>query len=253
MTRVPAAQRDGSKMPYRAIIFDLFGTLVGNFSRSENDKVIAQLAEILNLPYPKFWQRMGETYVDRCLGRYAGLAEFAQSLCAELGIKVETAQLSNATQLYDAFIANALMPEPAVLTALDTLKNDGITLGLISDCVPAVQRLFPKSPLAKRIDTAVFSCQERMMKPARGIYQRACRRLHVQPAECLYVGDGSSQELTGAATAGMVPILKRTELSDVYDARRPDVENWQGPVIDEIREVFDFVSGAFVNGERQIP
>ena len=38
-------------MPYRAIIFDLFGTLVGNFSRRENDKVIAQLAEILFLSW----------------------------------------------------------------------------------------------------------------------------------------------------------------------------------------------------------
>ena len=224
-------------MSYRAIIFDLFGTLVGNFSRRENDKVIAQLAEILNVPYPQFWQRMGETYVDRCLGRYAGLAELAQSLCADLGIKVETSQLSDATQLYDVFIANALIPEPAVLAALDTLKNNGVTLGLISDCVPAVSRFFPQSPLAERIDAAVFSCEERMMKPARGIYQVACRRLQVQTEECLFVGDGSSQELTGAAAAGMFPILKRTDLTDVYDAHRPDVQNWQGTVIDEIHEV----------------
>ncbi len=224
-------------MSYRAIIFDLFGTLVGNFSRRESDKVIAQLAEILNVPYPQFWQRMGETYVDRCLGRYAGLAELAQSLCADLGIKVETTQLSDATQLYDAFIANALIPEPAVLAALDTLKNNGVTLGLISDCVPAVLRSFPQSPLAERIDAAVFSCEERMMKPARGIYQVACRRLQVLPEECLFVGDGSSQELTGAAAAGMFPILKRTDLTDVYDAHRPDVQNWQGTVIDEIHEV----------------
>ena len=235
-------------MSYRAIIFDLFGTLVGNFSRRANDKVIAQLAEILNVPYPQLWQCMGETYVDRCLGRYTGLAELARALCADLGIKIETAQLRDALQLYDAFIANALIPEQAVLAALDRLKNDSVTLGLISDCVPTVSRLFSQSPLAERIDAAVFSCQERMMKPARGIYQVACRRLHVQPAECLFVGDGSSQELSGAAAAGMVPILKRTDLSDVYDAHRPDVENWQGPVIDEIREVFDFVSG-----ECQIP
>ena len=224
-------------MSYRAIIFDLFGTLVGNFSRRENDKVIAQLAEILNVPYPQFWQRMGETYVDRCLGRYAGLAELAQSLCADLGIKAEASQLSDAIQLYDVFIANALIPEPAVLAALDTLKNNGVTLGLISDCVPAVSRLFPQSPLAERIDAAVFSCEERMMKPARGIYQVACRRLQVLPEECLFVGDGSSQELTGAAAAGMCPVLKRTDLTDVYDAHRPDVQNWQGTVIDEIHEV----------------
>ena len=101
---------------------------------------------------------------------------------------MEAWQFRDATQLYVVFMANALIPELAVLAALDTLKSEGVTLGLISDCVPAVSRLFPQSPLAERIDAAVFSCEERMMKPARGIYQVACRRLLSVLARSVRIG-----------------------------------------------------------------
>ncbi len=52
-------------MLYKAVIFDLYGTLVGNFSRKGYDLVQKEMAKILNLPYPKFWQTMGETLKDR--------------------------------------------------------------------------------------------------------------------------------------------------------------------------------------------
>ena len=47
-------------MPYKAVIFDLYGTLVGNFSRQAYDQVQVQMAKILDVPYPKFWQTMAK-------------------------------------------------------------------------------------------------------------------------------------------------------------------------------------------------
>ena len=134
---------------------------------------------------------------------------------------------------------NAIVPEPEVLEALDRLKQREMRLGLISDCGPSVPLLFPQSPLARFIDVPVFSCEERIKKPSSSIYQRICRRLEIRAQECIYVGDGSSQELTGAAATGMRPILKRTDLHDVYDRHRPDVESWRGQTIDEIKELCD--------------
>lgn len=43
-------------MPYKAIVFDLYGTLVGNFSRQAYDEIQEQMAKVLDVPYPKFWQ-----------------------------------------------------------------------------------------------------------------------------------------------------------------------------------------------------
>ena len=44
--------------------------LVGSLTRREHDQVNAKMAAEVGVPYADFWQLMGETYQDRCLGRY---------------------------------------------------------------------------------------------------------------------------------------------------------------------------------------
>ncbi len=224
-------------MPYRAVIFDLFGTLVDSFTRREYDQVNAQMAAAVRVPYPEFWRLMGETYRDFCLGRYNAYEDLVTDICSRAGVQAGMAQITQAAACHYEFISDAIVPEPEVLESLHRLKKRGYRLGLISDCGPSVPLLFPISPLAGIIDVPVFSCQEQMKKPSSAIYQRTCQRMEIEPQECIYVGDGSSQELTGAAAVGMRPVLKRTDLSDVYDSHRPEVENWRGPAVDEIKEL----------------
>ena len=229
-------------MPCKAVIFDLYGTLVGNFSRKAYDQVQVQMAEILSVPYPKFWQTMGETLKDRTLGNHRSAADTLIEVCRRLDAKVDSTQLDQIVALKYEFTRKSIIPEPEVLKALSLLQHKGFHTGLITNCNTDVPLLFPKSPLAEYIDVSVFSCEERIKKPSHRIYEIACERLKVQPQECIYVGDGSSEELTGAATVGMLPILKRADLTDVYDPHRPEVENWQGHVMGEISGLGTIVS-----------
>ena len=229
-------------MPYRAIVFDLFGTLVENFSGQAYDQVQVQMAKSLDIPYPKFRQLMLETINDKSSGGYHSVEENILEICRRLNLKVDTTQIEQAAIPHYEFSKNTLVVEFKVLKALGTLKRDNLLLGLITNCRPPIPSAFSESPLAQYIDASVFSCEERLKKPARHIYKIACERLKVQPQECVYVGDGSGEELTGAAAVGMLPILKRTDLTDVYDPHRSDVENWQGHVIDEISELCTIVS-----------
>ena len=229
-------------MPYKAVIFDLYGTLVGNFSRKGYDLVQKKMAKILNVPYPKFWQTMGETLKDRSLGDYHSVEANLVEVCRRLGVVADRTQIEKTVALNYEFTRNSIIPEPKVLEALDLLKQRSLHIGLITNCNANVPLLFPESLLAQYIDVPVFSCEERVKKPSRGIYQIACERLKVKPYECLYVGDGSGRELTGAAAVGMLPILKRVDLTDVYDPHRPEVENWHGIAIDEISELRTIVS-----------
>jgi hypothetical protein len=48
-------------MAYRAIVFDLFGTLVRNFSVQEYDRVLMRMAETLSTPYTEFRQHAGKS------------------------------------------------------------------------------------------------------------------------------------------------------------------------------------------------
>lgn len=42
-----------------------------------------------------------------------------------------------------------------------------------------------------------------LIKPDKQIYELAMQRLNVLPEQCLFVGDGGSNELYGAKSAGM--------------------------------------------------
>lgn len=229
-------------MPYKAVIFDLYGTLVDNFSSQAYDQVQEQMAKTLDIPYPKFRQVMLETINDKSADGYYAVEDNILAICGRLSIKVDTAEIEQAATLHYEFSESTLIIESKVLEALDTLKSNGLLLGLITNCRPPIPSAFSQSLLAQYIDVPVFSCKERIRKPSRYIYQIACERLKIQPQECLYVGDGSGEELTGAAAVGMLPILKRADLTDVYDPHRPEVENWQGIAIDEIAELCDIVS-----------
>ena len=228
-------------MSYKAAIFDLYGTLVENFSSQAYDQVQEQMAKALNIPYPKFRQVMLETINDKSSGGYHAVEDNILEICRRLSIKVGTSQIEQVVTLHYEFSESTLMIEAKVLKALGTLKSNDLLLGLITNCRPPIPSAFRQSPLDQYIDNPVFSCEERIKKPTPRIYQIACERLKVKPQECLYVGDGSGEELTGAAAVGMLPILKRTDLMDVYDPHRPEVENWQGIAIDEIAEVSDIV------------
>ena len=224
-------------MLYKAVVFDLYGTLVENFSSQAYDQVQEQMAKILDIPYPKFRQLMLETINDKSSDGYYAVEDNILEICRRLNIRVNTIQIEQVVTLHYEFSESTLIIESKVLEALDTLKSDGLLLGLITNCRPPIPSAFSESPLAQYIDVPVFSCEEWLKKPARRIYEITCERLRVQPQECLYVGDGSGEELTGAAAIGMLPILKRADLTDVYDPHRSDVENWQGIAINEISEL----------------
>lgn len=227
-------------MSYKAIIFDLYGTLVGNFSRKVYDQVQVEMAKILGVPYQKFWQIKAETIKDRSLGNLSAEENIIE-ICRRSNVKVDKTQIEKTLALNYEFTKNSLVPKPKVLEGLDRLKRSGFLIGLITNCNSSVPLFFPQSELAQYIDIPIFSCEEQLKKPARRIYEIACERLNVKPEECVYVGDGSSEELTGAASVGMRPILKRADLTDVYDPHRADVESWQGTVIDEISELCNII------------
>ena len=90
-------------------------------------------------------------------------------------------------------------------------------------------------PLASLVDVPVSSAVERVKKPDARIYRLACERLGVTPSQCLYVGDGGSHELTGAAKVGMTAVQVAAVPKD--DTLIIDGESWPGKRIETLSEV----------------
>ena len=64
----------------------------------------------------------------------------------------------------------------------------------------------PSSPLAPHFGFAAFSCHVGHAKPAPEIFLACLSKLEVAPAECVFVGDGGSDELAAAGRLGITAV-----------------------------------------------
>jgi len=98
---------------------------------------------------------------------------------------------------------------------------------------------FRESELYRYFDEVVLSYEVYRKKPDRGIYEEAARRLCVEPGECIFVGDGGSNELPGAEAAGMKAFQAKW-----YTNRLPQTRETIGafPVAEEPLEVLEFIA-----------
>jgi len=231
-------------MRYDAVIFDLFGTLVDNtefldFSRSEYNRTLSNVAATLSIPEPDLLRLWSETVHDRDAGLFPSMEEYFQDICREIGVKADARQIARAVELRLEYLRSILMPRDHTVETLTELKASGYRIGLISDCSSEVPLLWPETPFAALLDGAIFSCEVRITKPDPRIYRMVCDILEVAPDRCLYVGDGGSGELTGALEFGMDPVLIRAP----YDTVNGHREDWKGTRISELKEVLELVLG----------
>ena len=89
---------------------------------------------------------------------------------------------------------------------LKELKARGIKIGLITNTFSDERDMIRSCELFPYFDVALISYEQGICKPAPEMYNRMIEQLGVEPAECLYVGDGGSRELYGAREAGMHPV-----------------------------------------------
>jgi putative hydrolase of the HAD superfamily len=227
---------------YDAVIFDFYGTLVNVFSFRTYEAMITEMAELFAADRDAFQHHwVYESWENRAIGKFKSAKENALFVCEALSLEYAEEMLEAAERLNLAWgRENAIAHEGAVET-LAALKERGYRIGLISDCSWEVPILWPELPFAPFVDVPTFSCVAGMRKPDPRIYLRTCESLGVPPERCVYVGDGSSHELTGAAAVGMTPILIQVPYHDTYDPQRPDAEGWAGLAITRPPELLDLL------------
>jgi FMN phosphatase YigB (HAD superfamily) len=135
--------------------------------------------------------------------------------------------------------------EPAVVDTLVELSSTGVRLGVLSNCSVEEAAGWASSPLAGRVDAAVFSYDVGMAKPDPALYRLACGRLGVPPEACVFVGDGGSDELAGAAAVGMRPFAARWHVDRwPSDVRRKAIARTRGfPHLTRPADVVHLVAG----------
>jgi putative hydrolase of the HAD superfamily len=228
---------------HRAVVFDLFGTLVRNFSRREYGEVLAEVAAAVGAPAERFLLVWLETFPERTLGGSPTVKGAIGQVCELLGVKADDAQLARAARTRLDYTRRHLAPREGAVETLAELRRRGLLTGLITDCTVEVPLLWGQTLLAPLIDAAVFSSVAHLRKPDPAIYHLLCEQLQVRPEECVYVGDGGSRELTGARRAGMRPVMLRAPGEEDEDVHRVDAEGWEGAAIAALGDVLPLISG----------
>jgi putative hydrolase of the HAD superfamily len=222
-------------MATQAVVFDLFGTLIPNLVADEYRRVTDAMAACVGAPPDDFARIYGsETWHRRATGVLGRTEDAIAYTCRSLGLPSEEVGIAKATRVRLDLTRRSLRPLPGAIETLTVLRDRGYKVGLISDCSAEVPLLWPGCLLAPLIDAPVFSCAAGVKKPDPRIYAICCEQLQVRSRDCLYVADGSEQELSGALAAGMQAVLVRVPFAEATNPDRPEASAWQGLVIDAI-------------------
>ncbi len=183
---------------FRAVIFDLYGTLL---EAVKDEHLFLKLARRSPIPVRQALQTAMTTDNPT-------LESYAQ--------RVNVVELDNIKELERSLTGsvNLVKPYDDAFETLELLKSLGIKIGLISNLATPYKKPFFDCGLDKYIDTAIFSCDFGVMKPDPGIYLHIAEALDVNVNEMLMIGDHYRSDVVGATNVGMkaIQIVRGDEL-----------------------------------------
>ena len=223
-------------MKYKAVIFDLYGTLFHSWSQELDEIMLTQMASILLVNKADFVKMWHATADNRMTGVFQSYEMCIREICRRLGVTVTDEQVNSAASLRTEQASLEVKLHDGSIDVLSKLKTQGYRTGLISNLSFMGVKFWKASLLAPLVDVAVLSCVEHMKKPDPRIFLTASERLVVKPEACIYVADGMDNELEAAAAVGMTPVL-------IHHPGEPVTigSSWQGPTISYLMEVSNFL------------
>lgn len=126
----------------------------------------------------------------------------------------------NLVEAHMATLASAVYCPEDRYPLLESLAAD-FQLGLLSnfDHGPTAHAVLDRLQLSRWFDVRVVSDDVGYCKPAPEIFALTCERMKIAPPEALFVGDSLSADVHGAAAAGLKPIW----VGDANEDRGPAV------------------------------
>jgi putative hydrolase of the HAD superfamily len=190
-----------------AVVFDFYGTLTPVSPSEAWASNANRLAAVLGVDVASLVQVLDDSFPERISGALGDVRQTMQTLTDRLGVRLTSQQLDEASATRRSVQESMFMLRPEALGVIERLRSAGLKTGLVSDCTSELPDAWSRLPLAAVIDAPVFSCVEGTRKPDPRLFRKVAADLGTDPAQCVYVGDGGGQELTGASAIGMRAVL----------------------------------------------
>lgn len=184
----------------RAVIFDMYETLITHYDCPLYFS--AQMAEDAGIPEERFQEIWRGTNDERTIGKIT-FEEVIEKILKENGRYSENLLKEIVRKRVETKKECFRHLHPDVLPMLAKLKEMGIAIGLISNCFSEEVTPIRESELATYFDVLCLSYEQGVQKPEKEIFQKCMDSLSVKAEECIYIGDGGSQELEAARSVGM--------------------------------------------------
>jgi putative hydrolase of the HAD superfamily len=203
----------------KGVIFDLFHTLTGLESEWSDLPVTS---DFLGIDRRAWDGVLHEKSRQRLTGELSDPFLILRDLAHQIDPTIPERKIREAVKIRIQRFREALQRTPqANVAVLKRLRKSGLWLGLISNADKMEVASWADCPLAGLFDFEVFSCDVGLVKPEPAIYRTCLDGLALSPRECLYVGDGGSNELVGAREVGMTTVLVSGVIAELWPERIP--------------------------------
>ncbi len=224
--------------PYRAVLFDFFGTLTQAVRRGPAHTAVARR---LGCDPSMLRDVLDATFRARASGTYRSPVTALRDAALAAGGRPGPRELRVAVDVRVLAVRADTRLRPEAVPVLRAVRARGLRTGLVSDCSYELPRFLPSLPVAPLLDACVYSVEVGACKPDPAIYLTACDRLGVVPEDCLYIGDGDSRELTGARAVGMDAVRLATPDLSRHLRLDPDL-GWDGPELGSLSDVLPLLA-----------
>ncbi|MBS0359032.1 MAG: HAD family hydrolase [Proteobacteria bacterium] len=194
-------------MPIKAIIFDLYGTLIDFKQKS----FIKELSAYLGVSPKSVAEKLFKNYLHIAFENTSLM--ISTLLKALFNQEPKQEIVSGCISILEKYLREVKLKH-GVLNTLSFFKAKGYQLGLVSNLASSFKQPVYQLGLYKFFDAIVFSCDCGLTKPNSEIYQLICQSLKIDAESCLFVGDSFPNDYQAPKNFGMQAFLVGEKASD---------------------------------------
>jgi putative hydrolase of the HAD superfamily len=189
----------------KVIFFDLFFTLVTpKYNDFKNEYDVLKITE-------DEWESYAEDnelYEKRARGKEKIPMKIIEDIITKMEVDISDCDKNEILRLREERFKKSLIEvDLNIIDVLLNLKKSGMKICLISNVDIIDVMHWKESPLYNLFDDVIFSYEVGCIKPQAEIYNIALSRMNAKPEECIFIGDGGSNELKGAKELDIKTIL----------------------------------------------
>jgi putative hydrolase of the HAD superfamily len=220
----------------RAVVFDLFHTLTS--VESSSNRTLPSTAELLGVDAAAWNDQMVKKSRERLLGLKTDSFEIIAEMARAIDPSVSDERIRHAVENRLARFRAAVLDIPeATVAVLQELKRRDKRLGLVSNADTGEIAAWGENRICHLFDSTIYSCAVGLAKPDPMIYHQSLKELEIEAGAAVFVGDGASDELQGAKSAGITSVLFTGVIQYLWPERVAE-RAWQADyVIERLSEL----------------